>query len=237
MLTTVLPSQLPASLLARRDLLPIKPHVTQLIGRYVWLEPLVLSRDAQPLFEVSNGSPISLGERSMNAYDADESIWRYMLEGPFESLATFERSLEAQVNAFNGLCLCVFDRPSRRQVGVVNLMNNYPDHLKLELGGIWYSPIVQRTKANTEAAFLMLSHTFNLGYRRLEWKSNALNERSRRAALRMGFQFEGIHEGHLIIKGCNRDTAWFRILENEWPQIKKKLEHFLYSEVKSIDEI
>jgi RimJ/RimL family protein N-acetyltransferase len=107
-------------------------------------------------------------------------------------------------------------------------MNNYPEHLKIELGGIWYSPVVQRTPANTEATYLMLGHAFELGYRRVEWKCNSYNERSRRAALRMGFKFEGIQEGHMIVKGRNRDTAWFRIVDAEWFTVKAHLEKLLY---------
>lgn len=102
-----------------------------------------------------------------------------------------------------------------------------PEHLKIELGSIWYSPLVQRTAANTEATYLMLQHAFELGYRRVEWKCNAKNERSRRAALRMGFQFEGIQESHVIIKDRNRDTAWFRVLDREWPDVKERLEGML----------
>ena len=106
-------------------------------------------------------------------------------------------------------------------------MNNSPSHLKIELGGIWYSPIVQKGFANTEATYLMLKHCFELGYRRVEWKCHSLNERSRKAALRMGFKFEGIQESHMIAKNCNRDTAWFRVLDNEWPEVKQNLESFL----------
>jgi RimJ/RimL family protein N-acetyltransferase len=143
-------------------------------------------------------------------------------------MANFAAGLQAHVNASNGLCLCVFDLASGRHVGVTNFMNNSPAHLKIELGGIWYSPIIQRTQANTEATYLMLKHAFDLGYRRLEWKCHSHNERSRRAALRMGFKFEGVQESHMIVKGRNRDTAWFRILETEWPEVKEKLELLLY---------
>lgn len=230
MLPTPLPPKLPAPVLARRDSLPVKPDSVTLIGQYVRLEPLVVARDAQPLFEVSNGHPIKWGERSVDAYDAEALIWRYMFDGPFESIVDFTAGLQAHVEAPNGLCLCVFDMASGRQVGVANYMNNVPAHLKIELGGIWYSPIVQRTQANTEATYLMLTHAFDLGYRRLEWKCHSYNERSRRAALRMGFKFEGIQESHVIVKERNRDTAWFRILAAEWPEVKERLEQILYNE-------
>lgn len=219
---------LPALTLARRSLLPDKPTQVKLMGEYVYLEPLIVSRDAKTLFAMSNGTPIILGERSVNAYSADELIWRYMFDGPFENETDFEDSLIPYINAPNGLAFCVFDRFSRRQVGVANFMNNSPTHLKIELGGIWYSPIVQRTQVNTEATYLMLKTAFDLGYRRIEWKCDSQNQRSRHAALRMGFKFEGIQESHMIMKNCNRDTAWFRILETEWPDVKKKLEVLLY---------
>jgi RimJ/RimL family protein N-acetyltransferase len=228
MLPTSLPL-LPAEVLARRSQLPLKPTPVTLTGRYVRLESLVMERDVPPLFELSNGSPISLGDRSVEAYDADGLIWRYMFSGPFETLAEFSATMQGQVDAANGLCLCVFDVASGRQVGAANYMNNVPDHLKIELGSIWYSPLVQRTPANTEATYLMLKHAFELGYRRLEWKCHSLNERSRRAALRMGFKFEGIQENHLIVKNRNRDTAWFRILDSEWPEVQAHLEQLLYS--------
>ncbi len=214
--------------LVRRKSLPEKPAAVTLAGHCVRLEPLVVARDAKELFEVSNGNAISLGERSVISYDPDVLIWRYMFEGPFGTLADFSASLQAQVNASNGLCFCVFDEASDRPVGVANLMNNSPAHLKVELGGIWYSPIVQRTSANTEAAYLMLKAVFGLGYRRVEWKCDVKNERSCLAALRMGFKFEGIQESHVIVKGLNRDTSWFRILEAEWPEVRRKLEALLY---------
>ena len=106
-------------------------------------------------------------------------------------------------------------------------MNNSPADLKVEMGSIWYSPLVQRSAANTEATYLLLRHAFSLGYRRVEWKCDTLNERSRRAALRMGFTFEGIQEYHYIVKGRNRDTAWFRVLDREWPEVRSHLERLL----------
>ena len=220
---------LPADMLAKRDELPTKLTPVTLAGRYVHLEPLQLERDAERLYAVSNGTPIQLNGRTVDANEPEMLIWRYMFAGPFATLDDFMAYLRPQVDAVNGLCMCVFDVASGRQVGVANYMNNFPQHLKVELGSIWYSPIVQRTHANTEATYLMLKHAFELGYRRVEWKCDALNERSRRAALRMGFQFEGIQESHFIIKNRNRDTAWFRILDREWPEVKARLEWMLYA--------
>jgi RimJ/RimL family protein N-acetyltransferase len=213
--------------LANCKSLPIKPSAVTLTGRFVRLTPLDLERDVPVLFKISNGEAFRLGEKFVEAYDSDSVIWRYMSSGPFENEAALHSFLQPQVELENGLCYCVFDVATDHQLGVVTYMNNFPAHLKIELGNIWYSPVAQRTKANLEATYLMLSHAFDLGYRRLEWKCDSLNERSRRAALRMGFKFEGIQEQHFIIKGRNRDSAWYRILDREWGMVKEHLERML----------
>jgi len=189
MSSRALPPKLPEAILARRAQLPLKPATATLTGRRIRLAPLVVERDAPALFAVSNGDPITIGHRTVGAYDADALVWRYLSGGPFATLDDFAASLHRQVEAPNALCLCVFDLASNRQIGVTNLMNNVPADLKIELGGIWYSPVMQRTGANTEATYLMLKHAFGLGYRRLEWKCHDHNERSRQSALRMGFTF------------------------------------------------
>ncbi len=222
-----IPTPLPADVLERRARLPLKPEPVTLCGDFVRLEPVDMQRHLAGLYAVSNGSPIALGGRSLGAYDADELIWRYLFGGPFASLEAFADYVRAQVNAPNGLPFCVIDLPTGRPIGMANYLNNTPEHLRIELGSIWYSPIAQRTAANTEATALMLGHAFALGYRRVEWKCDARNERSRRAALRMGFQFEGIQQQHMIVKGRSRDTAWFRVLDGEWPGVKAHLEGLL----------
>jgi RimJ/RimL family protein N-acetyltransferase len=220
-------AQLPDHVLALRSQLPLKPAPVTLAGRLVQLVPLDMTRHPHLLFAVANGAPAKLGERAIPAYDAELLIWRYMFAGPFASQDDFYAYCEHQVNAPNGRCLCVLDSATSQPVGMTNFMSNSPEHLKIELGGIWYSPLVQRTAANTEATYLMLQHAFTLGYRRVEWKCDALNLRSRHAALRMGFIFEGIQESHMIIKGRNRDTAWFRILAHEWPTVEAHLRTLL----------
>jgi RimJ/RimL family protein N-acetyltransferase len=220
---------LPAAILARAKELPLKPEAVTLTGCFVRLLPLAIERDAAVLHRVSNGEPITLGERAIGAYDADERVWRYMSAGPFATVAGMAAYLRGQIEAPDVLPFCVHDIPTGSPVGVACYLANQPQHLKIELGSIWYSPIAQGTPANTEATYLMLKHAFDLGYRRLEWKCNALNERSRRAALRLGFQFEGIQEYHYIVKGRNRDTAWFRLLDREWPAVRAQLESRLYA--------
>ena len=215
--------------LGRRARLPIKPAPVTLVGARVRLEPLDLARDVEGLHAVSNGRPASLGDLAVGAYDPDALIWRYMSGGPFARADDLAAWLRVQVEAPNVLCLVVRDVPTGRAIGVATFMSNAPEHLKVELGSIWYSPLAQRTGANLESTYLMLRHAFGLGYRRVEWKCDTLNERSRKAALRMGFTFEGIQENHYIVKGRNRDTAWFRILDHEWPAVKLHLERLLAS--------
>jgi RimJ/RimL family protein N-acetyltransferase len=216
--------------LRRAAALPLKPAAVVLDGRYVRLEPFDPGRDAEALHAVSNGAPVALGGRSVGAYDADALVWRYLFKGPFESAAELGAFLADIATTPNFLAFTAFAVSAARAVGFAAYTNNAPEHLKIELGHIWYSPVAQRTNANLEATFLMLGHAFNLGYRRVEWKCDVLNERSRRAALRMGFRFEGTQEAHFIIKGRNRDTAWFRMLDHEWPDVRTRLERMLYGE-------
>lgn len=220
-------ARLDDEVLARRARLPLRLAPVTLVGSLVRLTPLDLDRDVVALHAASNGQPAALGDRQVGAYDPESVIWRYMAGGPFGRAEELAAWLRSQVGAPNGLCLGVFDAPTGRPIGVANYMSNVPEHLKVELGNIWYSPLAQRTGANTEATYLMLGHAFELGYRRVEWKCDALNERSRRAASRMGFTFEGVQEYHYIVKGRNRDTAWFRILDREWPAVKGLLERLL----------
>jgi RimJ/RimL family protein N-acetyltransferase len=222
------PDKLPDDVLVKREQLPLKPAPVTLQGRYVYLRPLDLARDAEGLFAVQNGQAITIGDYSTEAYDAEKLIWLYLAGGNFESPAALAFYLQPQVDAADGLAMCVLDAKTGHPLGVTTFMSNVPAHLKIELGNIWYGRVAQGTKVNTEAIYLMLKHTFALGYRRLEWKCNALNERSRRVALKLGFQFEGVQDAHYIIKGRNRDTAWFRMLDHEWEGVKGALEARLY---------
>jgi RimJ/RimL family protein N-acetyltransferase len=167
--------------------------------------------DIEPLHAVSNGQPFG----AHGSYDANELIWKWMFGGPWESAAALGDYLSSFAAKPDVLTFTVCDRESFAPVGVASLMANQPAHLKIELGSIWYGPIAQGTGASREATHLMCAHAFGLGYRRVEWKCDARNERSRRAALSYGFTFEGIQQAHMIVKGRNRDTAWFRMLEGE----------------------
>lgn len=223
-----LPDPLSPADLALRTALPLKPAPVTLEGRYVRMAPLDIERDAATLFTVSNGAPIALPGLEFPAYDAEELIWRYLFSGPFTAQEQMLPMLQAQAGAADGLPFTVFDQGSGHAVGMLNLMRNQPANLCIELGSIWYSAAVQRTPVNTEATYLALRHCFALGYRRVEWKCNTLNERSRRAALRMGFSFEAIQQDHMIVKERSRDTAWYRVLRAEWPAVQRRLETLLY---------
>jgi RimJ/RimL family protein N-acetyltransferase len=208
-------SLLPASVLARRDQLPVKPAPVVLAGSLVELRPLDLGADLDALHAVSSGAPCRLGERRVEAYDPDARVWRYMFSGPFADAAALRGWLTPQVAAPDGLPLAV--RMRGALVGAACFVANQPAHLKIELGSIWYGPIAQGTGASAEATYLMLEHAFALGYRRVEWKCDVHNEPSRRAALAYGFTFEGVQDAHFIVKQRNRDTAWYRMLADEWP--------------------
>lgn len=204
------------ALLARRDQLPRKPAAVELRGEQVELLPLDLTRDLDALYAVSCGAPCALGDRRFDAYDPEARIWRYMSAGPFADAAALGVWLTEQLDAGDGRPFVVRDRATARPVGVANLLANQPSHLKIELGSILYGPIAQGTGASREATFLLLAHVFALGYQRAEWKCDARNDASRRAARSYGFVFEGVQDAHYIIKGRRRDTAWYRMLVDDW---------------------
>lgn len=223
-----LPDPLSPADLALRTTLPLKPAPVTLQGQSVRMAPLDIARDAATLFAVCSGAPIALPGLEHPAYDAEALVWRYMFYGPFAAQEEMLPMLQAQAGAGDGLAFVVFEQASGQAVGMLNLMRNQPQNLCIELGSIWYSPAVQRTPVNTEATYLALRHCFDLGYRRVEWKCNTLNERSRRAALRMGFSFECVQEDHMIVKDRTRDTAWYRVLRREWPDVSRRLQTLLY---------
>lgn len=186
-------------------------------GKFIALSPVNPQADAEELYRCSHGS------------DAKEQIWTYMGYGPFDSIHGMQRWLEVGAKSKDPLFFTVHHRESKRRVGMVSFLNIMSNMRRLELGHIWYSLDSQRSNVNTESAYLMLCEAFDkLKCRRVEWKCDSLNERSRSAAIRLGFQFEGIFRQHMIVKGRNRDTAWYAIVDNEWAEIKKNMEIWLY---------
>ncbi len=158
----------------------------------------------------------------------EDSIWDYMGVGPFADGKAFAEWLEGRAKVLDPFHYVVVDRAKDAAVEIVTLMEIRPAMRVIEMGSIVYTPDLQRQPAATEAQFLVAAHVFEtLGYRRYEWKCNALNAPSRRAAGRLGFTFEGIFRQHMIVKGRNRDTAWFSMTDSEWPARKRAFEQWL----------
>lgn len=193
------------------------PRKSDYNGKFVTLSPVSPQADAGELFEGSHGSELC------------EQIWTYMGYGPFDNVKAMRAWLEDGVGSNDPLFFTVRHRESGRRVGMASFLNIASDMRRLELGHIWYSPDSQKSNVNTEAVYLMLCEAFDTHkYRRVEWKCDSLNERSRLAALRLGFRFEGVFRQHMIIKGRNRDTAWYALTDSEWPEVKKNMRMWLY---------
>jgi len=157
-----------------------------------------------------------------------EAIWAYLPNGPYEDYAAFETYYRQAALRDDPLMFAIVDKATGVAVGHATYLRIDPANRVIEVGHILYTPALMRTRGGTEAMYLMARHVFEvLGYRRYEWKCNALNAPSRRAALRYGFRFEGIFRHHMIVKGRNRDTAWFSMLAEEWPQRAVAFESWL----------
>jgi RimJ/RimL family protein N-acetyltransferase len=208
-----------------RDTLPLGPEVdrhpakrperVRLAGRYVDVVALDPNQHGDALFAATAGPD-------------DDALWAYLFDGPFRDRPSFDRSLERKAASDDPLFFAIVDRPSQRAVGLASLMRIEPVHRVIEVGSIVYSRALQRTRGGTEAMYLMAQYVFDdLGYRRYEWKCNALNAPSRAAALRLGFTFEGVFRQHMIVKGRTRDTAWYSMLDGEWPARRASFERWL----------
>jgi len=204
-----------------------QPTPVTLRGRYVVLEPLDAGHHAAALWQAVQGH---------------DGLWSWMADGPYASEEEFRRSIAIKQSAPDAVFLAIVpaaasqpeapraaSRPQGREaVGYASFMRIDPANGVVEVGNILLAPCLQRTTAATEAMYLMASHIFDrLGYRRYEWKCNAENLPSRRAAERLGFTFEGIFRQHMVVKGRNRDTAWFSMLDHEWPARKRAFEAWL----------
>ena len=193
-----------------------RPQRVTLKGRWVTLAPLDAHKHAVSLYDGSNGEP----ER--------ERVWTYLGDGPYATLHDFRASLEAKARSEDPLFFAVVDNATGRALGYQTLMRIDSANRVIEVGNVMYTPALQRTAGATEAQYLFASYVFDtLGYRRYEWKCNALNAPSRRAAERLGFAFEGVFRQHMIVKGMSRDTAWFSMLDGEWPARKLAFERWL----------
>ena len=189
-----------------------RPERVVLEGRHVRIVPLDAASHAAALYAGSK----------------DASLWRYLFNGPYTDEAEFRAWLEGREKSEDPLFFTILDRATGAAAGYCSLMRIEPAHRVIEVGNILYLPSLQRTAAATEAMYLMARYVFEkLGYRRYEWKCDSNNSPSRRAALRLGFTFEGIFRQHMIVKGKNRDTAWFSMLDTEWEDRKRAFEEWL----------
>ncbi|OWY39031.1 GNAT family N-acetyltransferase [Xenophilus sp. AP218F] len=193
---------------------PPPPPRLALEGRFCRVEPLALARHAAGLF-------------SAYAADAEGRMWTYLSYGPFAELAAFRDWLEAQARSSDPLFYCIVDAATDAPLGLASYLRIDAAAGAIEVGHLSFSPALQRTPAATEAMYLMMRQAFELGYRRYEWKCSAFNQPSRQAALRLGFTCEGLFRQARVSKGRNGDTAWFSILDREWPARRAALEAWL----------
>ncbi|MGA2850945.1 MAG: GNAT family protein [Terracidiphilus sp.] len=199
------------SLLAWKPALP--PVPVTLRGRYATLEPLDALRHGEALWAAAQGH---------------DPIWAYLFDGPYATQADFLQAVREKQTSTAAVFLAILPAATEQAAGWASFMRAEPAHGVIEVGNILLTPGLQRTTAATEAMYMMARHVFeDLGYRRYEWKCNAENLPSRRAAARLGFTFEGIFRQHMVAKGRNRDTAWFSMLDGEWPARKLAFEAWL----------
>jgi RimJ/RimL family protein N-acetyltransferase len=192
-----------------------RPERRPLEGQYVRLEPLDPARHGDELFEAGSGP-------------AAGDLWRYLWDGPYGDRAAFETWLTRAAATDDPLFFAIRDRTSGRIEGRFAFLRIDAAHGVIETGHILYGPRLARTPAATEAIYLQARYVFDeLGYRRFEWKCDNANEPSKRAALRFGFRFEGVFRQHMVVKGRNRDTAWFAMLDWDWPAQRAAFERWL----------
>ena len=195
---------------------PRATHVT-LTGRYCRIEPLQAARHAADLF-------------AANALDAGDAGWTYLTSGPFADFAAYQAWVEKVSPGDDPLFHAIIDLRTQKAVGVAAYMRIDPANGVIEIGSLKFSPLMQRTPVATEAMFLMMRHAFALGYRRYEWKCDSHNAPSRAAAQRFGFSYEGVFRQAVVNKHRNRDTAWYSIIDAEWPALETAFTRWLAPE-------
>jgi RimJ/RimL family protein N-acetyltransferase len=175
-----------------------------LTGNYCYLEVLDADKHAAELW-------------SVYSLDTDGRLWTYMPQGPFSSESEYRTWVEGVAHKADPFFYAIIDSETNKAVGVASYLRVDPNNYSIEVGWITYSPVIQQKPIATEAMYLMMKNAFDLGYRRYEWKCNSLNLPSINAAMRLGMSFEGLFRQMSIVKGQNRDTAWFSILDRDWP--------------------
>ena len=191
------------------------PSKKKLIGKYCFLEPINIKKHSKDLYK-----NFSLDKKNI--------IWTYLPYGPFKSHGSFKKWLKSFCLNKDPFFYAIYSKKHNQYCGMASYLRITPEHGSIEVGHINYSPILQNTTEGTETMYLMMKNAFEvLGNRRYEWKCNNLNSASKYAAERLGFKFEGIFRQMFIFKGRNRDTAWYSIIDKEWPNYKKKYLFYL----------
>jgi RimJ/RimL family protein N-acetyltransferase len=191
------------------------PPRSPIEGRFCRVEPLDPERHAADLFVA-------------NSADAEGRNWTYLPGGPYATFESYRASLLAALRRERALAYAIIERDSGRVVGVASYLAIDPENGTIEVGAINLSPPLQQTPAATEAMYLLMRRVFDeLGYRRYEWKCDSLNARSRAAAQRLGFRYEGLFRQAVVYKGRSRDTAWFSVIDSEWPSLRAAFERWL----------
>jgi len=193
---------------------PKVPSQEPMEGRFCRVEAISATSHARELYEA-------------NALDTEQRNWTYMTYGPFETFEEYRDWVNASAASSDPLFFAIIDKSSGRAVGVASYLRIDPRHGSIEVGHLMFSPLLQGRPAATEAMYLMMKRAFELGYRRYEWKCNALNEPSRRAAQRLGLSYEGLFRQAAVIKGRNRDTAWYAAIDSEWPALRAAFQKWM----------
>ena len=193
---------------------PPHPKGISLEGDLVFLMPLKASQFAEELFKAN-----SIDEKGLN--------WVYLPYGPFETLGEYAQWIESFENGDDPVFFAIVSKKNNQAIGIASYLRINPAVGSIEVGHINFSPLLQRTTEATESMYLMMKWAFDNGYRRYEWKCNALNLKSRNAAQRLGFSYEGVFRQMTIVKGRNRDTAWFAMIDKEWERIEECFKEYL----------
>jgi RimJ/RimL family protein N-acetyltransferase len=192
---------------------PTLPPREPMPGRYCLVEPI--------------DERVAADLHAANSRDADGRNWTYLPYGPFSTEGDYRRWLTTTCLGADPMFHVVIDGANGRAVGVAAYMRIAPASGAIEVGHVNFSPVLQRARGATEAMYLMMKRAFDLGYRRYEWKCDALNAPSRAAAQRLGLSFEGVFRQALVYKGRNRDTAWYAAIDEEWPALARAFETWL----------
>ncbi len=207
----------PVGVLVPRWVAPKFPPYEVMHGRLCDVKPLVPDRDAGDLFEA-------------NSLDVEGRMWTYLPYGPFASFALYRSWLRVSVLTTDPQFYAIIDKATAKAVGIAAYVRIDPKNGSIEVGHLNFSPLLRQTPMATEAMYLMMKRAFELGYRRYEWKCNALNAPSRRAAQRFGLSYEGVFRQATVSKGRNRDTAWYAAIDEEWPALEAAFKHWLAPE-------